>query len=193
MSVTNMDIVNSALEFKGKLKYVFGSDDITGGSGDCSSFTEHIFSIYGFNIGSESEAQYTQGIPVKRSDLQAGDLVFFRNTYDSGKLDGVSHVGISLGGDKFINLNSDGCVVNSINETYWLKHYLGAKRVQGVRYTDTDYVYKQDLFTNSNAEDDNMLNWWGDIVRVVVVFGLLIAGLGFTAGAVGVQVLKGGN
>ena len=191
---TNKEIAESAIDFLGEIKYQFGSDNIAGGSGDCSSFTQYIFDIYGLDIGSESEAQYRQGLAVSRDNIQAGDLVFFKDTYKSGKLDGVSHVGISLGGDQFINLNDSGCVVDSLNNSYWNEHYLGARRVHGVIYTDPSYKYTShstSTGTFEESENDLGLTWWGDVVKVIVVIIVLIAGVGFFAGAVGVQVLKG--
>ena len=79
MSVTNKDIVSTAKSYEGKLKYIFGSNDIDGGSGDCSSFTEHIYSLYGIDIGADTNAQYQQGYAVERDDIMAGGFIFFKD------------------------------------------------------------------------------------------------------------------
>jgi cell wall-associated NlpC family hydrolase len=58
--------------------------------------------------------------------LREGDLVF----YDTNN-HAFSHVGIYLGNDRFIHAPSSGGKVRSENmrETYWKKHYSGARRI----------------------------------------------------------------
>jgi len=67
---------------------------------------------------------------IKKGDLKAGDLVFF-NT--SGK--GISHVGIYIGGSKFIHsMTGKGVTITDINDKwYWGSRYVGAKRVATVQ------------------------------------------------------------
>jgi len=65
------------------------------------------------------------GEAVSRSELRAGDLVFF-NT--SGK--GVSHVGIYVGDGKFAHAStSRGVISTSLSDSYYVNRYVGAKRV----------------------------------------------------------------
>ena len=72
---------------------------------------------------------YAQGKAIKKSELQPGDLVFFQNTYKAG----ISHVGIYVGGGKFIHAPSSGKVVSyaDLYSDYYVSHYYGA-----VRYTN---------------------------------------------------------
>lgn len=102
---------------------------------DCSGFTQYAMKQAGVSIPRTTSTQYALGKSVSKSDLQVGDLVFF-NT--SGR--GVSHVGISLGGTKFIHsASSKGVSIASINDPYyWGDKYIGAKRV----VTDTETVVK---------------------------------------------------
>jgi cell wall-associated NlpC family hydrolase len=66
------------------------------------------------------------GTPVAKEDLQAGDLVFFKNTYKPG----VSHVGIFVGGTKFLHASSRKRKVTTGNlaEPYFVRHWAGARR-----------------------------------------------------------------
>jgi hypothetical protein len=73
---------------------------------------------------------YTQidapgAMSVRRSELLPGDLVFFRD--GSGN---VHHVGMSLGGDKFIHAPHTGDVVkvSSLNERYYAEQFTGGRR-----------------------------------------------------------------
>ncbi|AJS61700.1 C40 family peptidase [Paenibacillus sp. IHBB 10380] len=97
---------------------------------DCSGFTMYIFEKLGINLPHQSGSQFGMGTAVDRSDLREGDLVFF-NT--SGK--GVSHVGIYVGDGKFAHASSsNGVIINSLSESYYVSRYIGAKRIMS---TDT--------------------------------------------------------
>lgn len=122
-------IVDYAKSLVGKVKYQFGGDNIEGGYGDCSDFTEYVFKHENFSIGGTTEEQYHKSVAV--DEPLVGDLVFFKNTYASGYDDGVSHVGIYTGNNKFLHLSSSaGTVVESdLNEKYYKDHFLSFRRV----------------------------------------------------------------
>ncbi|EKT1927294.1 C40 family peptidase [Salmonella enterica] len=65
--------------------------------------------------------------PIERSELKNGDLVFFR-TQGRGTAD---HVGVYVGNGKFIQSPRSGqeIKITSLNEEYWQRHYVGARRV----------------------------------------------------------------
>lgn len=169
-----MGIVDTAKSYIGNVIYVFGADDVKNGKGDCSSFTKQVFADNGITIGRDTESQWTGvGTNINYSDLQSGDLVFFKNTYDSGHADGVSHVGIYEGNGKFIHNSSsnNGITESDLLSPYWQKHYLGAKRITKSQSDNT-------ITSNENATiSSSGLTWWGDIVNVVLITLLITGGI----------------
>lgn len=63
---------------------------------------------------------------VKRSDLQPGDLLFFRIRSRS-----VDHVAIYIGEGRFVHAPRRGTKVriDRLNNAYWQRHFQLAKRV----------------------------------------------------------------
>lgn len=113
----------AALRFLG-IRYVRGGSD--GGGMDCSAYTQAVFRSLGVSLPRTAAAQYNVGRSVSRSNLQAGDLMFF-NTIGRG----ISHVAIYLGGGQFANANSyyGRTMVDSLSNPYWSNRYVGARRV----------------------------------------------------------------
>ncbi|MDR0269278.1 C40 family peptidase [Paenibacillus sp.] len=108
---------------------VLGTKYRTGGTTsngfDCSGFTMYVFQHLGINLPHQSGSQFGMGTSVSRSELRAGDLVFF-NTSGSG----ISHVGIYTGDGKFAHASSTrGVVISSLSENYYVDRYVGAKRI----------------------------------------------------------------
>lgn len=111
------------------IKPVIGVSYKTGGtttSGfDCSGFTSYVYKKLGLTLPRTSTAQYKVGTAVSKSNLKAGDLVFF-NT--SGR--GISHVGVYVGDGKFAHSStSRGVMISPLSQSYYAKRYVGAKRV----------------------------------------------------------------
>ena len=102
---------------------------------DCSGFTSYVFKQQGgMNIGGSSRDQYARNIPIKREELQPGDLVFFTSS-NSGK--NVGHVGLVTDYDpatkvfSFIHATrSAGITISKSNESIYARSYIGARRVQ---------------------------------------------------------------
>ncbi|CAM3987362.1 C40 family peptidase [Cohnella lubricantis] len=91
---------------------------------DCSGFTAYVFKKLGVTLPHSSKSQYGLGTKVAKDNLRAGDLVFF-NTSGSG----VSHVGIYVGDNKFAHAASKGVRISDLDETYYAKRYVGARRI----------------------------------------------------------------
>jgi cell wall-associated NlpC family hydrolase len=104
--------------------YRFGADN---GSFDCSGFVRTVFADVGIELPRSAREQFALGDRVARDDLEPGDLVFF-HTYRSY----ATHVGIYVGDDKFVHATTRGgqVQVDSLNEAYYTRHYLGARRLE---------------------------------------------------------------
>ena len=93
---------------------------------DCSGFVQNIFRQQGFYLPRISKKQFRIGRKVT-GYLQYGDLVFFSKY---GPAYQVTHVGIFLGGDKFVHSSaSKGVTISSLNKNYYRIRYKGAKRL----------------------------------------------------------------
>ena len=67
-------IAKFALQFNG-YKYVYGSNSPSVGF-DCSGLVYYVYGQFGFDLDRTAHLQYTDGVAVKKSELQPGDLVF---------------------------------------------------------------------------------------------------------------------
>jgi cell wall-associated NlpC family hydrolase len=111
----------------GKVRYKFGVNNPSRLWFDCSSFTKYVFAKQGISLKWGSKAQSKQGVYVSKSKLKKGDLVFF-SVGTPGK---VNHVGIYIGGGKFIQ-NTIGGSVNGViisDLSKYSKRYITARRV----------------------------------------------------------------
>ncbi|HUD43316.1 MAG TPA: C40 family peptidase [Dokdonella sp.] len=100
---------------------------------DCSGFVRYVFQhALGIELPIGSAAQFRIGDTIDRSQMQAGDLVFFRT---AGRR--ISHVGIYVAEGRFIHAPSAGKVVrvDSLEERYWARRFAGAKRPEAIART----------------------------------------------------------
>ena len=92
---------------------------------DCSGLAWWAHRQAGLDIPPSSETQFKSGRQVTRGDVGPGDLVFFTT-----ERRGPSHVGVSLGGARFVHAPKKGrpVTIDSLEDSYWKKRYLGARR-----------------------------------------------------------------
>lgn len=116
------EIVKNAQKYMG-VPYVWGGDTPAGW--DCSGFTQYVMRESGITIPRTAAEQFEKGAAVNKTDLKVGDMVFF-TTYKPG----ASHVGFYMGDGKFIHASSAAkqVTINSLSETYYAEHYIGARR-----------------------------------------------------------------
>ncbi|MGE4435929.1 MULTISPECIES: C40 family peptidase [Achromobacter] len=118
-------LVSEALNYLG-IRYRFGGNSPDTGF-DCSGLVTYTAErSLGLKLPRNAAEIAQQGVSVSKSELKAGDLVFF-NTMGRR----YSHVGIYLGDDRFVHSPSSGGVVRVENMTlaYWSKRYNGARRI----------------------------------------------------------------
>ncbi|EWG11366.1 C40 family peptidase [Cytobacillus firmus] len=117
-------VTTAGNKYIGNSVYVFGGGrnayDIANGRFDCSGFVHWAFSQAGISVGASTDSLKFAGRQVSSSEMRVGDLVFF----DTYKRDG--HVGIYLGGGKFIgSQSSTGVAIANMSSGYWKTKFNG--------------------------------------------------------------------
>jgi cell wall-associated NlpC family hydrolase len=87
---------------------------------DCSGLVRFVYGHFGIRLPHSSWGDLAHGRRVGRRALRAGDLVFFY---------GAGHVGIFVGGNRFIDAPHTGAVVR-ISTMREYAGYYGARRVR---------------------------------------------------------------
>jgi murein DD-endopeptidase / murein LD-carboxypeptidase len=119
--------------------YHFGGDSRKGI--DCSAFTKELYNkVFNLAIKRNSRDIFRMVSPVRKDELQEGDLVFFKIHSRS-----ISHVGIYLGNNKFAHASSRGVAINSLDDGYYSRYFY-----RGGRLLD---AFKEQL---ENSPDDNV-------------------------------------
>ncbi len=91
---------------------------------DCSGFIYYVANQAGKKIIRTSAAGYYDRSYYVDSPV-AGDLVFFENTYKPG----ISHVGIYLGDNQFIQADgTNGIIISNLKSSYYSSHFAAFKR-----------------------------------------------------------------
>jgi gamma-D-glutamyl-L-lysine dipeptidyl-peptidase len=133
-------LIRTAMKFIG-VPYLWGGTTPFGI--DCSGFVQlvHRFHFYNLPRNSRTQASDSRGLPVDRDALQPGDLVFFGKGRDPEcgapplpplQGEGVRHVGIALGSDRFIHsVGVSGVAVNTFDSSRYRDIYWGARRLGG--------------------------------------------------------------
>lgn len=107
------------------LKYVWGGASLTKGA-DCSGFTQQIYKKFGVSLPHHAADQAKMGTKItSKSDLQAGDLVFF------GSKNNITHVGIYGGDGKFIESPHTGASVR-VSKLSSRKDFVSGSRFSGI-------------------------------------------------------------
>ncbi|AUC14120.1 hydrolase [Tenacibaculum sp. SZ-18] len=121
-------IVWTAVTFKGA-PYKYGGTNRNGM--DCSGLIYTSFKKRNIVIPRTSIQMYSIGYKIPLRSVQRGDLLFFKI---AKKRNRVNHVGlvtsVKNNDIKFIHSTSSrGVIVSSLNEPYWKRAFINAKRV----------------------------------------------------------------
>lgn len=115
------DLIAYAEQFLGT-PYEYGGE--SPGGFDCSGFVQYVYSSYlGIDLPRTASSQYNYGTYIERSNLVAGDLVFFN---------GLGHVGIYIGDGVFIHSStpwSGGVILSNLDDAWYCDRYDGAVRI----------------------------------------------------------------
>ena len=130
----NNTVSTKANEVIAYAKTLLGKPYVWGAQGpnsfDCSGFTYYVFkNKAGIVLPRTSSAQSKYGTYVSKSNLKAGDLVFFDT---NGANDGnVSHVGMYIGNGQMIHASygQKKIVIANFNDSYYQNAYVNARRV----------------------------------------------------------------
>ncbi len=115
-------IVLTALTYMER-PYQFGANELY--RMDCSAFVKRVFEVNGISLPRSTAEQAQVGIPVSLDEIRPGDLLFF-STYRPGP----SHVGIYIGNGKMVHASEKrGITIDRIDDPYWQKRFLFARRV----------------------------------------------------------------
>ncbi len=115
-------IARSATQLVG-VPYHFGGADLQGF--DCSGLAVYVYERAGVEIPRTAREQKRAARPVAMDSVSPGDLVFFRIHSRH-----VNHVGIYVGGGRFVHAPRSGGTVSygNISAGYYRKHLVGAGR-----------------------------------------------------------------
>ncbi|MEE1676347.1 NlpC/P60 family protein [Agarivorans aestuarii] len=92
---------------------------------DCSAFVQHLYiDVYNKTLPRTTELQLSQGTAVSLSQVQTGDLIFFKTSYK------VRHVGVVYDQNHFLHAStSKGVIFSRIDNVYWAPRIIAIKRL----------------------------------------------------------------
>lgn len=114
-------------------KQYLGTPYVLGGNGpscfDCSGFAKYVYAHFGYTLNRTATDQLQNGVSVSKSQLQPGDLVFFK--YNTSKP--VSHVGIYIGNGQFIHASTNRYMVqiDQLTSGHYANVYVYGRRIIG--------------------------------------------------------------
>ena len=104
------------------VKYKFGGNSKKGI--DCSAFTQRIYKEkFNINIPRTTRTQVKVGKEIKRSELETGDLVFFKTGIND------RHVGVYMGNGDFMHASIKGVKFTKLDKPYYKRKYWTSRRI----------------------------------------------------------------
>lgn len=114
-------------------KYTWGGQTPSGGF-DCSGLVVWAFGNAGLALPRTTYNMINVGASVPQDKLRPGDLVFFDTDHSK---QGPDHVGVYLGGGKFIHAPrpGEGVKISSLGDSYYMDRWMAGRRITGVSST----------------------------------------------------------
>ena len=98
---------------------------------DCSGFINYIFGNFGFSLVRTSYGLAELGETIKLSDIQPGDLMFFKGSNVNSTT--VGHVALVIevtpSTIKFIHSANGGVRIDNFKTEYYIRRYVKTKRL----------------------------------------------------------------
>ena len=117
----NQEFMDFYNEWK-SVKYKFGGNSKKGI--DCSAFTQRIYKEkFDIKIPRSTRTQVKVGTKVDKSELELGDLIFFK----TGKID--RHVGVYMGNGDFMHASIKGVKFSKVDKPFYKKAYWTSRRI----------------------------------------------------------------
>jgi cell wall-associated NlpC family hydrolase len=115
-------IVNTAMKYLG-YPYVYGGTTPSGF--DCSGFVKYVYGLNGYTLDRTAADQASNGVHVDSDSLQPGDILCF------GGSGYIGHVGIYIGGGKFIHASGSttGVIITELSSSGYLSRLAEARRI----------------------------------------------------------------
>ncbi|HBE9082342.1 NlpC/P60 family protein [Serratia sp. PL7] len=107
------------------VRYKFGGNSRKGI--DCSAYMQRVFQDeFAVSLPRSTGEQMKLGSRVAKSELNTGDLVFFKTSSRQ------RHVGVYIGEGEFVHASTSmGVTVSSLDNQYWGERYELARRING--------------------------------------------------------------
>lgn len=117
-------LADTALSFRG-LPYKWGGASPDTGM-DCSGFIVAVLKRWHIDAPHSVVGQHRLGKPVHLAEIQPGDLMFFKNTYQRG----LSHVAIYVGDNQFVDAGDEkaGVMLRELGP-HGMEHWVDARRL----------------------------------------------------------------
>ncbi len=127
-TIVDPDLIKEINSWMGT-PYKYGKHEKNIGT-DCSGFTMEVYKkVYNIDLNRSADGQVANTDTILASDLQTGDLVFFKTRGNR-----ISHVGIYLSNNKFVHATvKKGVMINDMDEEYYRSRYVQAGRVKPTR------------------------------------------------------------
>jgi cell wall-associated NlpC family hydrolase len=121
------DSIELAKRFLG-LPYLWGGTSSFGF--DCSGFTQMLLRARGFNMprDADQQAAWAGLVAVERTDLQAGDLLFFGSSARN-----ITHTGMYIGDGQFIHDTTNGhpvIQISRLDDQPWTRLLVASRRTK---------------------------------------------------------------